>query len=117
MRKINKSIKNATAYKKWINTETNFPKYYSNHKYKDDILAELLICQSGLCAYTEYSFGFTDKELENLKEQFENGKFTSEKIEVSADLDHFNPDLKESQPYDWNNFFGVFHECQFRRYF
>ena len=91
MKKIDKNIKFAKAYKNWTENTKTFAKY-SGQKFKNDILAELLIAQKGLCAYTEYSFDLSEKDITGIKEQFdENGKFSGNIPDVSADLDHFYP--------------------------
>jgi len=58
MKKLNKSITKAKAFKKWhdeiVAKGEDFPEYNSsNGKYYGDIVAELLLIQNGLCAYTE----------------------------------------------------------------
>jgi len=56
MRKINKEILFATKYKKWIDSEPSFKKYKSTDTFHKDVLYQLLICQKGLCAYSEKKF-------------------------------------------------------------
>lgn len=108
MRKLNKKIIYAKVYKNWLESTKNFPKYYSNHKFKNDILAELLICQKGLCAYSEYSFELSDNDIKKIKEQFDSeGKLIGKLPDVSADLDHFDASIKKTNPYEWSNFFAV----------
>lgn len=108
MKKIDKNIKFAKAYKNWIEDTKTFSKY-SGQKFKNDILAELLIAQKGLCAYTEYSFDLSEKDIAEIKEQFDkNGKFSGNTPDVSAELDHFYPKKNnEIKLYDWDNFFAV----------
>jgi len=56
MRKIEKDLTLATAYKKWLDglnkSGEEHPEYTSNGKFYQDIVANLLWVQKGLCAYT-----------------------------------------------------------------
>lgn len=104
MRKVDKSIILATAYKSWLDTlgETH-PEYTSsNNKYYYDILANLVWIQGGLCAYTEVLL--TDKN-QVAPEGWNNGRFY--KIEVKGALDHYFPNLKKNKGWDWKNFFLI----------
>ncbi len=107
MRKIDKKLELATAYKKWIDKLTaenkNHPVYSSSkNKYYYDIVANLLWVQSGLCAYTEM---FLMNPADVRPENWKNGAFT--KFDFMGQLDHYDSKLKTSKGWDWNNFFVV----------
>lgn len=109
MRKLNKTITKAKAYKKWhdeiVNNDEDFPVYNSsNGDYYGDIVAELLIIQNGLCAYTERLLYNVD-EVNTLK--WEDDKLQSSIPKVDGDLEHFDPSLKKKQGWLWDNFFMV----------
>jgi hypothetical protein len=57
MQKIDKSKKVATAYHTWLKSLKNKkqPPYSATFRFYKDVLMNLLICQNGLCAYTEMS--------------------------------------------------------------
>lgn len=107
MRKLNKSIIKAKAYQKWhdefIEHGKDFDQYNSSTgKYYGDIVAELLLIQDGLCAYTERLLYNVD-EIKAL--EWEDGKLKSLLPKVEGDLEHFDPSLKKKQGWLWSNFF------------
>jgi len=115
MRKLNKSITKAEAYKKWqneiIDKGEDFPKYESSKGFYYDIVAELLLIQDGLCAYTERLLYNID-EIKAL--DWENGKLKSPFPKVDGDLEHFDPALKEKQGWLWDNFFIADHKVNLK---
>jgi hypothetical protein len=119
MRKIDKSEILATEYAQWVagfdKNNQDHPKYSSSHKYYKDVLVSLLYCQKGLCAYTET---FIANEKRYGPHKFTNGRYIisssksnskSENKEnsFSAQLDHFDPSLKTTKGWRWENFFAV----------
>jgi hypothetical protein len=115
MRKINKNLALATAYKSWLEKlakdGSDHPAYNSaNHKFYYDIVANLLWVQQGLCAYTEmYLINPADIE----PKKWEKGKFS--KFEFLGQLDHYNPSLKDKLGWDWDNFFMVHSDVNVKR--
>jgi len=107
MKKLNKSIPKAKAYQKWQNeileNDEDFPTYNSsNGTFYGDIVAELLLIQDGLCAYTERLLYSID-EIKAL--EWKDGKLQSPLPKVDGDLEHFDPTLKKKQGWLWSNFF------------
>lgn len=76
----------------------------SNNKYYYDVVMNLLHCQRGVCAYTERSL--CDEAYYQLG-CWENGKYQIKKPQFSGALDHFDPNLKSTQAWLWDNFFVV----------
>ncbi len=108
MRKIDKSHILSTAYKKWIDSITQqgieHPKYYSNHRFYNDIVMNLFYCQKGLCAYTEQLL--CKQDFYHIQHWNETGNYTK-KYKKKGQLDHFSPELKEKKGWLWENFFMV----------
>ena len=115
MRKIQKNLTLATAYKKWLDGLSkpgkNYPAYSSsNNRYYYDIIANLLWVQQGLCAYTEMYL--VNKDSVDPK-NWEKGTF--KKFEFLGQLDHFDPTLKETKGWEWNNFFVAHSDVNTKR--
>jgi len=106
MRKINKEIRFATKYKEWVENETNFPEYSASFKFHKDILYQLLICQNGLCAYSEKRL-LEEWEIENCKKDFIDGIYNKANYEIAVDVEHFDSTLKSVNGWLWNNLFAV----------
>lgn len=104
MRKIDKNLQLALAFKDWLTTlgDSNHPQYTSQNEYYKDIVANLLWVQDGLCAYTE-KFLINSQRVS--PDKWVDGKF--DKIEIDGDLDHYNPKLKTDFGWDWSNFFLI----------
>lgn len=130
MRKIDKRQCLATEYETWLEEEypkwlenyrtkgTNPPYKSSNHPHYQAIIAALLYCQNGLCAYTEYKILNANKvsEIPNL---FNNlGKYIGKRFETPDDLEHFESEDKSQNPWNWTNLFSVYspinHEKEMR---
>jgi len=118
MRKIDKSTILATEYASWVadlNSEEH-PAYSAAHKYYIDVLVSLLYCQKGLCAYTEILIARSDRyNADNFNQQ---GRYIHKNEETSgfsAQLDHFDSDLKNKKGWDWNNFFAVSDKINIRK--
>jgi hypothetical protein len=114
MKKIAKTIEFATKYKAWLYEKENKNLSHGVYKSSDatyyyDVLYELLICQNGLCAYTEYKL-LDLEQIEMLKSCFKNGKCDENKykIETPAHLEHFDSTLKDTKCWLWSNLFAVF---------
>jgi hypothetical protein len=107
MRKLDKKIQFANEYKKWQEAHPDHPYDSSRNPFYRDVLTELLILQDGLCAYTE--FRLVDRaQLEAYKKGFVEGKQTMEPgTKAMAHLEHFDPRLKDSQAWKWENLFAV----------
>ncbi len=110
MKKVIKEIQFATKYQEWLAKNEPHGNYTSsNGEYYHDIIAELLVVQQGLCAYTEHKL-VSSEQLATLKNGFSNGKFDKTKynIEAPIHLEHFNKDLKPTRCWLWDNLFVVF---------
>lgn len=85
-----------------------YPKYNSSYKYYTDVFVNLLICQKGLCAYSEMAldFGYSEKNEANF---WENNRFIGEKPNIDADIEHYKAKSNCNQEcdWDWNNLFLV----------
>ncbi len=85
-----------------------YPKYGSNYKYYKDVFVNLLICQKGLCAYSEMAldFDYSEKKEANL---WKKGRFIGKKTIIDADIEHYKAksSCKEECDWDWNNLFLV----------
>lgn len=108
MRKLSKLINYAREYESWENAlkKKVHDEYSSSGKYKNDILAELLIIQDGLCAYTEYRL-MSVEDVASLNTKFTKDKFTGEIKDFPIDLEHFDSTLKKKFGWKWSNFFAV----------
>ncbi len=111
MRKIDKQTCLSKNYEKWVSTlGEEHPKYTSSAgDYYKDIVMSLFYCQRGLCAYTERRLCNPEKFSETLWVENEQGDmhYGSERPEYFGQLDHFNPDLKPSKGWSWDNFFMI----------
>ncbi len=83
-----------------------YPKYSSNDKFYKDVFINLLICQEGLCAYTERFIFEEYTEYEN-PDYWKNGKFILKKPILDADIEHFIPKSKENLDWQWENLFLI----------
>jgi hypothetical protein len=106
MQRIDKTLLLSSEYKQWEESmnETHSSYNSSNNRYYYDVVMNLLHCQKGICAYTEISL--CDEEYYKI-ECWKDGKYQIHKPEFSGALDHFDPSLKESKGWLWNNFFVV----------
>ncbi len=127
MRKIDKNQILSTKYVEWAKNELSIPesvrKEYDNDsassfKYYLDVVMNLLYCQNGLCAYTEEQLcpekyfdkknwaegRFKPKNEDN--QRINKGDFVKNKP-YNGELDHFDPTLKKTQGWDWDNFFMI----------
>jgi len=106
MQKINKTIKFAIAYKNWYDENGKNIDYYSNRKFYDDVLAELLICQDGLCAYTEREL-LTKEEVKDLENKFIQNTNRVCKERENVNIEHFDYNLRKTDGWNWDNLFAV----------
>lgn len=106
MQRIDKTLLLSSEYKQWEESMIESHSQYnsSNNKYYYDVVMNLLHCQKGICAYTEISL--CDEEFYKI-ECWKDGKYQISKPEFSGALDHFDPSLKKSKGWLWNNFFVV----------
>ena len=107
MKKIEKSLSLATAYKKWLDnlnsSNTNHPNYNSSDfRFYKDIVANLLWVQKGLCAYTEMYLMDYDRVKPS---EWKKGRF--KKFDFMGQLDHYDSTLKDDKGWEWTNFFLV----------
>ncbi len=114
MKKITKTIEFATKYKAWLDEKENNNLTHgvygsSDDPYYHDVLYELLICQNGLCAYTEHKL-LDLEQIELLKSCFIDGKYNKNKYkpETPVQLEHFDATLKCIKCWLWSNLFAVF---------
>jgi len=107
MKRIYKDIILSTEYKKCVDKFTgDHEPYKSDNKFGKqhylDIKMSLFHCQNGLCAYTEEKL--CDEELFD-SSKWVDGKYIelSDNIYTRGDLEHFNPELKETKGWLWDN--------------
>ena len=86
-------------------------KYESSKGFYYDIVAELLLIQDGLCAYTERLL-YNVEEVRAL--EWKDGKLRSPFPKVDGDLEHFDPTLKERKGWLWDNFFMADHKVNLK---
>ncbi len=115
MRKIDKDLSLATEYKAWIDAINakgdDHPQYNSSKgKYYNDIIANLLWVQLGLCAYTE-AYLMNPERVDPSK--WVNGQIDT--IEFFGQLEHFDSDLKPTKGWEWSNFFIVHSDINVKR--
>lgn len=108
MQKIDKNSILSTHYKSWLDeVRGNHPSYKSDFKHVKDIKMSLLVCQNGLCAYTEELL--CDPSLIT-SDNWSDGKYITaldNQNLVNGDLEHFDCSLKEDHGYLWDNLFMV----------
>lgn len=116
MRKLDKTLILATAYKDWLDKEEaevkTHPAYNSRNKFYRDVVANLLWIQQGVCAYTEH-FLFDHREL--APDNWENGKYSKAEFDFFGHLEHYDELLKEEKGWLWDNFFVVFSDINTKR--
>ena len=110
MKKIDKSTKIALQYHKWLQEDEKPPMKYdsSNNQYYKDVLVNLLCCQGGLCAYTEYRLIDQNIFQQLLKYFDNNGKYYGDKPEADVDIEHFCSEAKKINGWDWGNLFAAY---------
>lgn len=115
MRPIDKTQILATAYKKWLDeldkAGEDHPTYHSGHRHYNDVRANLLWVQGGLCAYTETYL--IDAKKVNPK-LWKDGTFNNY-IEPFGQIDHYNSNLKTNKGWDWDNLFFVHSDINNRK--
>lgn len=105
MRKIDKAKILSTQYKKWVDRlNRDHVKHPENRTYYNDVMMNLLHCQKGVCAYTEMII--CNPELLN-EENWENGRYKSQKVDRLGSLEHFDPKLKKDKYWEWDNLFAI----------
>jgi len=72
-----------------------------------DVLVSLLYCQKGLCAYTEILIARENRCSPILFNKKGRYLKRDEELGFSAQLDHFDSDLKDKKGWDGDNFFAV----------
>ena len=108
MRKIDKT-KILSTEKAWeeqfeLNNQ-NHPEYDSSkNKFYYDVVMNLLNVQVGLCAFTEMRLCSDEVINEN---NWKEGKYSINKPEFKGQLDHFNPNLKPTKAWLWDNLFVI----------
>ncbi len=106
MRRIDKRKILSSIYKKWLdklNSDKKKHPRYSN-TYYTDVVANLLHCQKGVCAYTEMIVCNPEQVKEN---HWNGGRYIAKKIAKLGDLEHFEPRLKEDRFWEWDNLFVI----------
>ncbi len=111
MRKIDKTKILSTNYKTWEEdierSGNDHPNYISSATRREhyiDVVMNLLHIQEGLCAYTEMSLCSNDQFSE---ENWEDGNYSDRNPQILGQLDHFNPELKATKGWLWDNFFFI----------
>lgn len=106
MRALDKKKCKAKEYFNWQAAKPR--KYYSSNKYYYDVLVSLLLCQGGVCAYSEIRL-IDQEDLKSYNKKFDkNGKYTGNNPSVPAHIEHFNSQLKDVNGFKWDNLFAVF---------
>jgi hypothetical protein len=109
MKKLVKTNVYATSFHNWHTAtgKDKHPKYSASDPHHKDVLIELIISQSGLCAYTEHRL-VNQEDLERLKTSFdEDGRFIGELKYYPIDLEHFDSRLKTNYAWNYSNLFAV----------
>lgn len=107
MRKINKSENLiATQYHTRLEQKLMAADYNQDKDYYLDVLFNLLYCQKGLCAYSELRI-IDDELIEEIKDNFVDGRNTSQKPTISVNIDHFDSTLKHTNGWLWSNLFAI----------
>lgn len=109
MRKIDKTKILSTEYKAWEEqfeqNNQNHPEYDSSkNKFYYDVVMNLLNVQGGLCAFTEMRLCSDELINEN---NWNKGKYSINKPGFKGQLDHFNPNLKKTKAWLWDNLFVI----------
>ncbi len=91
-------VEEIEKYKKENNGK--YPKYKSSYKFYKDVFVNLLICQQGLCAYSEMAIDL-DYNKKNNSKLWETGRFIGEKPRIDADIEHYKPKSKCELECDW----------------
>jgi hypothetical protein len=109
MKKIDKSKKIASVYHVWLKNLKNKkqPAYDASFRFYKDVLFNLLICQNGLCAYTEIRL-LSDEDVKKTQKDFKKGRYTGLLKDFPFDIEHFDSRLKENYGWKWDNLFAVF---------
>lgn len=111
MKQINKTCDKATNYKTWLDDiearNENHPKYGSGttyNLYSKDIVMNLLRCQEGLCAYTEFRLCNPEHYSDD---KWSEGSYTGT-YQHTGQIDHFDDDLKTNKGWLWDNLFLIY---------
>jgi uncharacterized protein (TIGR02646 family) len=109
MKKVFKNRRNAVEYFKWERTQgkKKHPEYSASFKHYKAVLAHLILCQSGLCAYTEFRL-IKESEVKLIKTEFVKGKYKGEIKDYPIDIEHFDSRLKKDYGWRWSNLFAVY---------
>lgn len=107
MKKIDKSRKLSTQYFFWLEDKKGTQQKYnsSSNPFYLDVLMNLLACQDGLCAYTEKRLCEPKRYQET---NWADGKFHGDPGKLSVQIDHFDPAIKNTDGWKWENLFAVF---------
>ncbi len=109
MRRIDKSKILSTKYKKWLDKQNRDKKKHPEKSvYRKDVVMNLLHCQKGLCAYTETLL--CEDETLLSEENWQDGRYNVDNPSFEGDLEHFDPNLKEKQNWEWDNLFVSRHK-------
>lgn len=111
MRKIDKDKAKilSRAYLKWVEElDRDKKKHPRGRKYYVDVLMNLLHCQKGVCAYTEF---FLCQPALTGPANWKNGRYQQDREQGSperlGEIDHFDPKLKKDRYWEWDNLFVV----------
>jgi hypothetical protein len=109
MQRISKNNRKATEYKKWEASlgKNPHPEYKSTYRFYKDVLFDLILCQGGLCAYTEYRL-INKSEIPKIKSKFLKGRFKGDFKDLPIDIEHFDSRLKTKYGWRWSNLFAVY---------
>lgn len=111
MRKIDKTGFRAKKFiaelDTFFNINGNHPNYGSGpfrDQHYNSVHHGLLICQAGICAYTESSLDLDYQEI-NVNTEWIGDEFTGTFRKVDADIEHFDPNLKSNRGWEIGNLF------------
>lgn len=102
MRYIEKNCDLSTEYLEWQSNNNHGTYNSSNNRYYLSVIMQLFRCQNGLCAYTEKRLC---NHVHYQEEHWEDGRYNSSKPQTSGQLEHFDPSLKRTVAWSWDNFF------------
>ncbi len=119
MQRIDKKLELATAYKAWLDkldqSGAQHPAYNARHEFYNDVRANLLWVQAGLCAYTETLLISSDRVRPEL---WKDGRFvgeTNKRLNPFGQLDHYDHELKIIRGWDWDNLFFIHSDINNRK--
>jgi 5-methylcytosine-specific restriction endonuclease McrA len=111
MRRIDKKLQTYPGYLTEYEEnkkQSTVPDYDSNHRWYLGLKAAMLICQHGICAYSETQL-CDPEDIKKLHLDWSNPNFAKTNLtrdELPGEIDHFSPKSKEiGGRWEWDNLF------------